>query len=836
MSAPGWEDIAAIADELLDLEVEQREAMLVARCGGDAALESAVRKLIGDVAKAQSREFLEQRVIPGDAFAAGLKGASIGGFDLIDALGEGGMGVVFKARQHKPERNVAVKVLRPAFATRSAVRRFEVESEILGRMEHSAIARVIASGVHRFEGGGLAFDLPWYAMELLEGARDLLSYARDEELSLDAKLSVFVRACEAVHHAHLRGVIHRDLKPGNILVDRNGDPKVIDFGIARATNDGASPLGVMTAGTSAFDLLGTLRYMAPEQVDGRADRVDVRTDVYALGIVLFELLTGASPLDVEESTLDEAIRAIRVAPPKRPTAIDRTLPRELDWVVDKCLAKEPDDRFDSVRALIDDLERFRRREILSVGPRDVSYRVRTFLRRNRLGVAIGTSVVVLLGGWIASLDSALERARTAESEASLRADEANREAEKLKVVRDYFGVAVDRARKSFGVDGLLFRHVLEQLEPSLASHDMPAEVAAVLAADIAGFHLDLDRPDRAIALLEPMLSRLEQSGLARGFEARRVHMILARARQFAGDSAAASEHIDAATSSRVGGIADGSQASETAALLVEWERVRHLIAAERFADAESLLRRLLEPFENGASDPMNNANAIRGGLVLVLSAQGHFDEAEPLAREALAEDRKIYGEGSVRAATAATMLAVIRIARGVPQEALALLDDALTVLAPQLPPTNRYVLSALEQKAIAKQHLGELEVALAILEDALPKRRGEVGRWDRESLLTVSRIGSVLTQMRRFDEAESRLLSAQRESEASLGADHPMRMVVAAEIGRVQVLAGRVEQGVAMIEESIRRLSEIEDESARVAKLRGWLERARNGTLTPDPG
>lgn len=836
MSGSSWQRVSEIADELLDLESSELEAELDRRCAGDAELAAAVRKLVIAAREMDTRTFMSEAAgasleIGADPLAAGLCGASIEGFQLLRVIAEGGMGVVFEARQARPERSVAIKVLRPAFATKAAVRRFEVESEILARMQHPSIARVIASGVHRFAGGGLAFELPWYAMELLEGARDLVSYSRDSSLSLDERLALFQRACEAVHHAHQRGVIHRDLKPGNILVDARGEAKVIDFGIARASDAGGATRFGLTAGTRAHDLLGTLRYMAPEQVDGRADRVDVRTDVYALGVVLFELVTGASPIAVDDSTLDQALRAIQSDPPKIPSHVVPSLPREIDWIVDRCLAKDANDRYDSVAELIADLERLRREEPLSVGPRDLRYRLRVFVRRNRVGVIIAAAIVLLLSGWIASLGSALGRARSAESEASLRADEADREAGKLRAVRDYFGVAVDRARRRGNVEDLSFRQVIDELERALGSHDMPLEVAAVLAADVARFRIELDQGERAIELLEPMIARLDAAGLGSSFEAKRVHTILASARQRVGDTAAARDHVEAAHAIDIHSTVTG--AVDITQLQVEWERVRQLIAEEKFAQGEERLRVLLAPFDAGAPDPMNNAQTIRGALAVVLTALGRYDEAEPFARDALAAEITIHGEESPRAANAMTALAIIRAGRGEFEEARRLVSEASSILEAQLSPEHRFVLSAREQMALCRQRQGALDEALAILEDVLPKRRGAEARWDRESLLTVSRIGQLLCEMRRFAEAESRIAQALSESESALGIDHPLRIVLGAELGKTLVFRGRSEEGVAMLEDAARRLAYVEGKTTRVEKLRSWGEKARAGTLTP---
>ncbi|NCA12182.1 serine/threonine protein kinase, partial [bacterium] len=212
-------------------------------------------------------------------------GSDIGGATILRLIGEGGMGRVYEARQTAPDRPVAVKVLRDAIASREQLARFTYEAEVLGRLRHPGIAQIHASGT--FLHGPIA--VPFFIMELVADARPITAYARERGLGLTARVTVFRAVCDAVAHGHRKGVVHRDLKPANILVDAAGDPKVIDFGVARSTALDAARSRLRTA---AGQLVGTLAYMSPEQLDGRVDDVDARSDVYALGLVLHELLVG----------------------------------------------------------------------------------------------------------------------------------------------------------------------------------------------------------------------------------------------------------------------------------------------------------------------------------------------------------------------------------------------------------------------------------------------------------------------------------------------------------------------------------------------------------------
>ncbi|MHC4695580.1 MAG: serine/threonine protein kinase, partial [Planctomycetota bacterium] len=215
----------------------------------------------------------------------------IGQFHIKNVIASGGMGKVYEAIQEHPRRTVAVKVMKQGIASRSALRRFEFESQLLARLRHPGIAQVFEAGTHD-DGTGA---VPYFAMEYIPNARSITAFAKDKKLGTRDRLRLFARVCDAVHHGHQKGIIHRDLKPGNILVDSNGDPKIIDFGVARGTD---SDMAVTTLQTDVGQLIGTLQYMSPEQCAADPHDIDTRSDVYALGVVLYELLCDRVPYTV----------------------------------------------------------------------------------------------------------------------------------------------------------------------------------------------------------------------------------------------------------------------------------------------------------------------------------------------------------------------------------------------------------------------------------------------------------------------------------------------------------------------------------------------------------
>ncbi|MBK8914589.1 MAG: serine/threonine protein kinase [Phycisphaerales bacterium] len=317
------------------------------------------------------------------------------------------MARVYEAVQEQPHRVVALKVMNHRVASRSALRRFQYESQVLARLRHPNIAHVYEAGVASTAGG----DLPWFAMEYLPGARPVTQFAAEKQLDLRHRLELFIKVCDAVHHGHQKGVIHRDLKPANLLVDASGEPKVIDFGVARGVD---SDIAVTTQQTHLGELVGTMQYMSPEQCDGDPHGIDTRSDVYSLGIVLYELLTARPPYNVADSTIYKAARVIRDVLPVPPSTVAGVAPRlarrlrgDLDTIVLKAIEKDRERRYASAAALADDLRRTMTGEpIAARRPTAWSRVVRWIYRRpaaTMLTVSTFASAMIVFGGVLLDL-------------------------------------------------------------------------------------------------------------------------------------------------------------------------------------------------------------------------------------------------------------------------------------------------------------------------------------------------------------------------------------------------------------------------------------------------
>ena len=318
-----------------------------------------------------------------------LLGTKIGSCTLKRIIGSGGMGTVYEAVQENPRRRVALKMMKRGITSRSATRRFEFESQTLARLKHQGVAQIYEAGTHDDGSGGV----PYFVMEYIPNAKSITQYADEKKLGTKDRLSLFTKVCDAVQHGHLKGIVHRDLKPGNILVDSSGQPKVIDFGVARSTD---SDLAVTTLQTDVGQLIGTLQYMSPEQCEADPMDIDARSDVYALGVVLYELLIGKPPYNLQRMAIHEAVRVVREEEPTKLSTIDKHLRGDIETIAMKALEKERDRRYQSATALKEDIEHYLNDDPISARPPSAIDYLRRFSKKHRAAAMAIASVFLVL--------------------------------------------------------------------------------------------------------------------------------------------------------------------------------------------------------------------------------------------------------------------------------------------------------------------------------------------------------------------------------------------------------------------------------------------------------
>jgi hypothetical protein len=432
LEAERWRRVEELYHSALLQNPEERALFVLQSCEGDEALRQEVESLLAEVDAHDT--FLEVPAIELAGRDLGLAAErdklplQIGRYRIVGILGEGGMGLVYEAEQDQPRRSVALKVIKPGFATVRGVRRFEDESKALGRLQHPGIAQIYEASAADAGFG----KQPYFAMELIRG-QSLSHYAEERRLDHRQKLALTCKICEAMQHAHERGLVHRDLKPGNILVDETGQPKILDFGVARVT-EGDTPA---TRQTDVGQIIGTLAYMSPEQVMASPDALDPRSDVYSIGVILYELLAGRLPHDISQSQLHDAMRVILEEDPPPLGSYNRQCRGDVEIIVGKALERDKNRRYSSAADLSADLQRYLNNEPITARRPTATYQFQKFARRNRSLVAgVAAVFLALAAGTVVSTQQAI-RAHKAEQAALLQRDRAETEAKTADAVQKF---------------------------------------------------------------------------------------------------------------------------------------------------------------------------------------------------------------------------------------------------------------------------------------------------------------------------------------------------------------------------------------------------------------
>lgn len=682
MSSERHRKLMDLFDRVVAMQQGERTSFLDEACSDDASLRREVEQLLANDADPIS--FVDAtpsqvaRVVstfePEDRVAD-----TIGSYHIVRKLGEGGMGVVYLAQQENPRRQVALKVIRPGVESSELLRRFDQETQVLGWLQHPGIAQIFEAGTN--ESGG--FHQPFFAMEYVDGV-SLTDYANSHHLSVKERLALVARLCDAVHHAHQKGLIHRDLKPSNILVDKNGQPKILDFGIARITDANDHATATMTG-----KLVGTVAYMSPEQLGGRSSDLDIRSDVYSLGVICYELLTGRLPQDVTELTIAQAARVITEDEPNRLSSINRSLRGDVETIVATALQKETERRYQSASDFAADIRRYLSDQTISARPTSTFYQLRKFARRNRALVTVTVVAFVALVAALVQVTVDRNRAVIAERDARREADQAE-------------------AVSQFLVE------IFKSPDPEVSGYDVRVADVLETAKEQIGASF-VDQPEVRVALHIALGSTYFGLGLYDESDAQLVTAMET------GEAHLGARHEDTLTAmGNLGHVRANRKLYEDAERLLKKaldgfeatmgeDSRRALVAANNYA---GLLRRLgrdadaLPIYEKtlrvrtqkfGVDDP--DTLASMNNLVAIYEKLKRFDEAEAILDKLLPGCRKVFGESDPRTLIVTHNYAVFLEGHGKSKQATPLYEDILETSRTIFPEGHPQILSAIASLA-----------------------------------------------------------------------------------------------------------------------------------------
>jgi serine/threonine protein kinase/tetratricopeptide (TPR) repeat protein len=693
------------------------------------------------------------------AAANGARGSSgFGPYRLLQRLGEGGMGEVWLAEQQRPvRRQVAIKIVKAGMDTAQVVARFEAERQALAVMDHPAIAKV-------FDGGTTPEGRPYFAMEYVRGEA-VTTYCDRQRLSIPERLELFIQLCDGVQHAHQKGIIHRDLKPSNVLVSVANDrpvPRIIDFGIAKAVSQ---PLTDRPLFTELGGFLGTPEYMSPEQAESTSVDVDTRSDVYSLGVLLYEILVGALPFDgvqLREGGLDAARRTIRETDPIRPsTRITRSGPGstvtaeqrrthparlasvlrgDLDWITMKALEKDRTRRYQTANGLALDVRRHLNHEPVLAGPPTATYRVRKFVRRHRAGVAAATALVTLLlvfAGIMTVQAGRIARER----------DRANQEATTARQVSDFLAGLFKMSDPSEARGSTLTaREILARGAPQLEGglRDQP-HVQARLQATIGAVYTSLGLYGDAQPLLERALRTQKQ--------------LL------------------------------GEDNPET--LVTANDLANTYWYQRKYEAAESLYRAIVHQRDRVLGPDHPHTLKACYDLASLYALQKRWTEFEPLARDTLARQRRVLGSRHPDTLASLGNIGSAYYSQGRFTDAAPLAAEDLAATRQVLGEDHPSTLKAMHNLATVHDKLGRVREAETLLLQTVAAKRRVLGEEHPETYVSLLRLASVYVTQGRYREAESAALAAYNGYVKRLGSSHESTRQAVQLLGKLYAAAGQ---------------------------------------------
>jgi serine/threonine protein kinase/tetratricopeptide (TPR) repeat protein len=836
--------------ELVDLRESERPAALGRLCGDDASLRAEVEALLrastsptGDSAAPEARETLDASLREGMSADIGHL-EEIGPYKVVQLIGEGGFGSVFIAEQTAPvQRKVALKVIKLGMDTRQVVARFEQERQALAMMDHPHIAKVL-------DAGATETGRPFFVMELVQGD-PIIEYCDKNNMSIADRLELFVQVCNAVQHAHTKGIIHRDIKPSNVLIStQDGKPhsKVIDFGIAKATE---GKLTEKTLFTAHRTMIGTPEYMSPEQAEGSLD-IDTRTDVYSLGVLLYELLTGTTPLSSRElrsAAYAEIQRIIREVEPPRPStrisqnadsiatvaAQRHTEPRkldiivrgELDWIVMRAMEKDRDRRYESPGGLALDIRRFLTGEAVSAVPPSPAYRLKKFVYRHKGIVTAITAVAIALLIGVVGFAWQARVALAAEAETQKRADE-------LQKVADFQGQLLAQVDPTTaGVR--LTEDVRARFDAALAKAGVPEDERIAQTEAFVNLWSRVNATDTALELIDttilgPAVVAIDRQFADQPVVAATLRSVLAERYHDLGldEEALALSQSALAERQRVLG------ADHPDTLISLGNVGTYLSALGRYSEAEDHYREALEKSRRVRGDDSPETLNCVANMGAGFRQQGKFSEAEGYYREALDGRRRVLGDSDPATLQSLNDWGMLLRDKGEFAEAEVVYRDVLAKRRSVLGEDHHETLGSINNLATLLEDQGKLDEAIAYFREVLAKRRRILGESHPATLVSMHNLGSTLNSAGQTEEADALLGEALAKRRQLLGADHPATLTALGNFSVLLINQGRMAEAEPICRETLERRRRVlgEDHPATVVAYNVMgLVLARQGNL-----
>jgi tetratricopeptide (TPR) repeat protein/predicted Ser/Thr protein kinase len=754
----------ALFTEMLALPGPRRQAELELRCSGDPQLARLVRRLLEHDDSGMAG-FLAAPAgsdgPPAQSWQPLPENTRLGNFQLLRRIGEGGMGIVYEARQIHPERNVALKVIRGGrFVDHYSLKLFQREVQALARLRHPSIASI-------YEAGGTDDEQHFFAMELVQG-RPLMEHVRETGMSRRDRLELFCRICDAIHYAHQRGVMHRDLKPSNILIDADGTPRILDFGLARITD---TELGIDVSRTAHGRIQGTLAYMSPEQARGDSAAIDIRSDVYSLGVILYELLTDRLPYDVMELPLPRAVETICNQSPG-PSA---SLKGDLETITLRALEKEPQRRYASAAALGEDIQRFLTNQPIEAKRDSTWYVLRKALARHRVAASVAGAFVVLISVSTVALAIMYQRqsrARVAEAaqreRAQQEADRATREADKAVQERD-------KTEKFAGFMEITLKGATPWIAQGRDTKLLKDLMNAARKRIEAG---ELDRVPEAEIRLRNVIGKVYKD--IADFET--AEKVLAPAVELAAK-------------------AHGPESPEYATAMQSYALCLNSLG--RFTEAlpmfnESLaIRRKLHPGDHpDITHSLNN-------IGFCLDSLGRPDEALPLFEEALAMSRRLFPGDHEDVAVGRVMYATCLEHLGRAVESLAQHEGAMKMYQRLYPGDHPEVARGINNYANCLLTLSRHAEALPLFERAHAMNRRLFDADHPHAIQALNNIGACHLAAAKYDEALPRFEEALGMAQRLYTGDHPDKPHCISLVATCLTRMGRAEDGIPKFQEAL---------------------------------